>query len=166
MREVKSIEELFAEGRLSRISELELPRYVNFFENSYKDNLEHAKANQESFPRWGIISGYYAMHDITKLLLARNFRLKVELKVHETTIMALSELIKDRGLVNLLEKGYSEFMQLANDLAEAKWERTKVQYYTGTEFMREQYRKTASLFIRTTVEPYLQSINRLVEVRK
>lgn len=47
-----STETLFRERKISRISELELPRYLNFFENSYKDNLEHAKENLEKFPRW------------------------------------------------------------------------------------------------------------------
>jgi len=72
------LEILSKEGKIIRISELELGRYINFFEGSYKDNFEHSKANISSFPRWSIISGYYSMHDITKLLLAKKFRLKIE----------------------------------------------------------------------------------------
>ncbi len=43
------IEVLVAEGKVSKIKELELDRYNNFFENSYKDNLEHSRfVKQES----------------------------------------------------------------------------------------------------------------------
>lgn len=100
------IETLFKEGKIRRISEIELERYTNFFQNSYGDNLEHSKAVLDKFPRWSIISGYYAMHDITKLLLAEKFRIKVELEVHATTIKVLRELVKNKGILNLMEKGY------------------------------------------------------------
>lgn len=152
---------LIRERKVSRIKELEVERYVNFFENSYRDNLEHSKSVISSFPRWSIISGYYAMHDITKLFLAKGFRLKIDLEVHATTIKVLRELINKRGIVKLLEKGYREFISLANDLAEAKKERVKVQYYTGTEFMKEQYRKRAKDFLRNVVEPYLKRMKKL-----
>ena len=35
------IELLLTEGKLSRINELELPRYLNFLNNYYQDNLDH-----------------------------------------------------------------------------------------------------------------------------
>ncbi|MBI2972046.1 MAG: hypothetical protein HYY37_06505 [Candidatus Aenigmarchaeota archaeon] len=115
-----SVETLLKEGKVSRIRELEVERYINFFENSTRDNLEHCKATIKTFPRWSIISGYYAMHDITKLLIAKKFRLKIELEVHATTIKVLRELVKDKEVTKLIEKGYREFISLANDLAEAK----------------------------------------------
>jgi len=43
------IETLANEGKVSKIRELELERYLNFFENSYKDNLSHCKRNVENF---------------------------------------------------------------------------------------------------------------------
>ena len=156
------IEILIAEGKISKVSELELARYTNFFENSCKDNLEHSKSVKESFPRWSIISGYYAMHDITKLLLAKKFRLKIELEVHATTIKALKELIQNKLLLELIEKGYEEFLFLANDLAEGKKERVKTQYFTGTEYMKEEYRKRAEEFLKNIVEPYIEKIGRLL----
>ncbi|HIG98756.1 TPA: hypothetical protein HA231_05025 [Candidatus Woesearchaeota archaeon] len=97
------IDILIAEGKVSKISELELPRYVNFFENSHKENLEHSKAVMAAFPRWSIISGYYAMHDMTKLLLAKNFLLKIEMEVHVTTIKVLPELIKNAEMPRLIK---------------------------------------------------------------
>ena len=157
------IEILLNEGKISKISELELKRYVDFFDNSYRDNLEHSKANLDKFPRWAIISGYYAMHDITKLLLAKEFRIKVEFEVHSTTIKVLRELIKSKEILNLIEKGYKEFISLANDLAEARDERVKVQYYTGTEFMHEEYVKRAKEFYENTVLRYLEKIKELLK---
>ena len=49
------IEILMGEGKVTRISELELGRYVNFFENSYEENLEHSTAVMVSYPRWSIL---------------------------------------------------------------------------------------------------------------
>ena len=157
------IDILIREGKMSRIKELELDRYLNFFASSSQDNLEHCKAVLGTFPRWSIISGYYAMHDITKLLLAKRFHLKVELEVHATTIKALKTLVMEKALPAMLEQGYHEFKYLANDLAEAKKERVKTQYFTGTAFMKEAYRKRAHAFLAQTVEPYLRKIRALLE---
>ena len=156
------IDTLIAEGKVVKINELELPRYINFFENSYKENLEHSTAVMITYPRWSIISGYYAMHDLTKLLIAKDFLLKIELEVHATTIKVLAELIKNSELLRLMEVGYNEFIVLANDLATAKKERVKAQYYTGTKFMKEEYRKRASEFRSEVVAPYVEKIKLLL----
>ncbi|MBM3304053.1 MAG: hypothetical protein FJY76_03070 [Candidatus Aenigmarchaeota archaeon] len=156
------IEVLIRGGRLSRISELEKQRYVNFFAQSYLENFEHSGFVMGRFPRWSIISGYYAMHDITKLLLAKEFGLKVEYKVHATTIKAIRELVRNREILRLIERGYQEFISLANDLAEAKKERVKAQYYTGTGFMRKHYAESASEFSRDVVIPYMEKIRKLL----
>jgi len=160
------IDTLFKKGLITRISELEIGRYVNFFENSYKDNLEHSKKNLVEFPRWSIISGYYAMHDITKLLIAKKFRIKIEFNVHKITIQLLRELIKDKELNILIKKGYTEFLTLANDLSKARKERTKVQYYTGTKFLKEEYAKRAGEFYEKIVLIYIQKIKKLIEQEK
>lgn len=156
------INTLFKEAKICRISEFELQRYINFFENSYKDNLEHCKKNMKEFPRWSIISGYYAMHDITKLLIAKKFRIKVDFEVHATTIKLLQELIKNQELFNLLDKGYKEFLLLANDLAEARKDRTKVQYYTGTKFLKDEYFKKSRQFYEIIVFNYISKIKKLL----
>ncbi|MFH1631190.1 MAG: hypothetical protein ABIA21_03135 [Candidatus Aenigmatarchaeota archaeon] len=157
-----SIEILITEGKVSRIRELEIERYINFFKNSYRDNLEHCEANMNNFPRWSIISGYYAMHDITKLLIAKRFRLKIEFEVHATTIKVLKILINDKTILKMMEDGYREFITLANDLAEAKKERTKAQYYTGSSFMKEQFQKMSKEFLSDTVIPYIEKIKKLI----
>lgn len=56
---------------MSKINEFELDRYINFFTVSYRDDLENCEYVKEKHPRWSIISGYYAMHDITKLFFAK-----------------------------------------------------------------------------------------------
>ncbi len=156
------LDTLFKKRFISKISDLEIDRYINFFENSWKDNLEHSKKNIKDFPRWSIISRYYAMHDITKLLIAKQFMIKIDFKVHKTTIQILKELIKDKDLVKILKKGYQEFLNLANDLEEAKKERVKVQYYTGTEFLKQQYQKRAEDF-HNEILIYIDKIKLLIE---
>jgi len=157
------IESLFQEEKISRIKETELERYISFFSNSYKDNYEHAQSNVESFPRWAIISGYYAMHDISNLLIAKIYRIKIETEIHATTIKVLQELINDKEILKLIEEGYEEFNNLANELSDAKKERVKVQYYTGTDFMKEKYRQKAKEFFEKNVKIYIEKINKLMK---
>lgn len=160
------IEALVKEGKISRIKETELERYIEFFAESYEDNLNHSKVNLEAYPRWAIISGYYAMHDISKLLIAKMYRFKIERQVHITTIEVLRELIKDENMVKLLEEGYEEFQGLADDLDEAKKERVKVQYYTGSHFLKEKYKGKAKVFFNGVVEPFIDKIKKLLSEDK
>ena len=141
------IEVLLQEGKVSKINELELERYLNFFNHSSENNHLHSLAVVDTFPRWSIISGYYAMHDRTKLFLAKTFRLKIELEVHSTTIKVLREVLHDKEVIRLMETGYGEFISMANDLAEAKKERVKSQYYTGSSYMEQEYKKRAEIFL-------------------
>ncbi len=151
------------EKKVSRIRETEVKRYIEFFTASYEDNLKHSKSTIENYPRWSIISGYYAMHDISKLLIAKIYRLKIEREIHATSIKVLREIINDKETLNLIEEGYQEFKNLADDLNDAKKERIKVQYYTGTSFMKEKYKKRAKDFFENSVEPYTNKIKVLLE---
>jgi hypothetical protein len=59
-------------------------KYLNF---TYIDNLKASDFNILKFPRWSIISGYYAMHDIAKLFLGKKYNLKLSFpNVHAATI--------------------------------------------------------------------------------
>lgn len=153
-----NINYLLKTKKIIKIIETERERYLNFFSNSYKENLEHCRYNLEKYPRWSIISGYYAMHDLAKLFLADKFNIKVELNVHQTTIDTLKELIKDKQITEMLNIGYSEFIKLLNDLAIAKKQRTKAQYYTGTRFMKKRYKEEAKDFFNKTVLPFIGKI--------
>jgi len=160
------IEILEKEEKISRIKETELKRYIGFFRESYQDNLNHSKDNIEKYPRWCIISGYYAMHDISKLLIAKIYRLKIDREVHATTINVLRELLKDEETLKLIEDAYEEFQNLADELRDAKRERVKIQYYTGTAFMKEKYKKRASEFYEDIVKPYIEKIKKMLETEK
>ena len=159
---INDIEHYLKNGTITKIVETELARYLNFFENTSKENRRHAEAVKDSFPRWSIISGYYVMHDATKLFLAKRFFIKVELKVHKTTIELMRRISANDEILRLLEKGYEEFIKMANDLAEAKEERVKAQYYTGSEFMKVKYKENAAQFLRDIVDPYIEKINTLI----
>lgn len=156
------IDEYIKRGLASKINETELSRYTNFFDNTSKENLSHCKFVLKNFPRWSIISGYYAMHDATKLLLAKKFMIKIDFNVHKTTLAILKELIKDQEIRKLLKIGYDGFIEMANDLSEAKSERTKAQYYTGSEFMKERYQEKARQFLEKVVIPYLNKMTEML----
>ena len=157
------IENFLKKGVIKKIVETEISRYANFFTNSYEENLGHCKTVLTTFPRWSIISGYYAMHDITKLFLAKKFHIKIDTKVHKTTINIMEEITEDKQLLKLLKIGYEEFTKMAADLTEARNKRQEAQYYTGSEFMKEKYKKEAETFLNSTVVPYLNKINSMIK---
>lgn len=158
------IEKLLKEGKIIRIVETELKRYIDFFTATYEENLEHSKDTVETHPRWSIISGYYAMHDISKLLIAMVYRLKMgSFQVHTITIKILKELLRDKEILELLSRGYEESRDLVQDLSVAKKDRVKVQYYTGTEFMKGKYKEKAKEFYETIVIKYIEKIQSLLD---
>ncbi len=158
---MKKIDYLFKTEKISRIFETEKKRYLDFFSNSYKENLEHCEFCLEKFPRWSIISGYYSMHDLAKLFIADKFNIKINFNVHQTTIDVFGELIKDKEMTEMLNSGYKELIKLLNDLSFAKRQRTKAQYYTGTRFMRRKYKEEARIFLDKTVVQFIEKIKNL-----
>lgn len=164
--QIEYLEKCLKTGVISKIVETELPRYLNFFEKTSKENYAHAQEVLKKFPRWSIISGYYAMHDVTKLFLAKHFHIKVDFKVHKTTIELIRSISPNKEISQLLKEGYDEFIAMANDLADAKEERIKAQYYTGSEFMKEKYQEKAIHFINEVVNPYLEKMQILITERE
>jgi hypothetical protein len=152
------LDNLAESGKISRINELEKERYLRFYTVSYKDDLEHSKFAIEAHPRWSIISGYYAMHDATKLFIARAYGFKIDEDVHSTTIKLLTEILKDESLISLFESGYSEYRKMATELYGAREERRRAQYYTGTSFADDYFRRRARKFHEEIVEPYLDKL--------
>ncbi|MEK6948616.1 MAG: hypothetical protein AABX34_00215, partial [Nanoarchaeota archaeon] len=108
----------------------------------------------------------YERTTIAQLLLsvsiAKIYRLKVDREVHATTIKVLRELLKDKETLKFIEEAHEEFQNLADELSDAKKDRVKVQYYTGTEFMKEKYKKRALEFHRNIVKPYIERIKKLL----
>lgn len=157
------IDDFITSGKISRINEFEKARYFGFYTVSYKDDLEHCRSVVETFPRWSIISGYYAMHDATKLFIARAYGFKIEEDVHNTTIRLLTEILRDESLISLFESGYSEYRKMASELYSAREERRRAQYYTGTSFADDYFRRRARKFHDDIVEPYLDKLTVLEE---
>ena len=103
------------------------------------------------------------MHDVSKLLIAKVYGLKIDREAHATAIKVLRELLKDKETLKLIENGYEEFQNLADELSDAKKERVKVQYYTGTAFMKEKYSKRAYNFNQDIVKQYIEKIRKLMQ---
>ena len=160
---IMKLDTLLKKKIISKIVETERQRYEMFFNNSYLENLEHSKKVMEKFPRWSMISGYYAMHDITKLFLVKTFGIKIEFKVHQTTIKILKEILKNKETLKLIEIGYGEFLKMANDLSEGKKERSKAQYYTGSEFSKDKFKKRAEEFLEKVVIPYIKKMEEIIK---
>ena len=64
--------------------------------------------------------------------------------------------------MRLHNRNFPAFQNLADELSDAKKERVKAQYYTGTAFMREKYGKRAYDFNKDVVKPYIEKIRRLM----
>ena len=152
------IDDLVESGKISRINELEKERYLRFYSVSFKDDLEHCRFIVNDFPRWSIISGYYAMHDATKLFLAKTYGYKIDEDVHSTTIKLLTEILKDESLISLFESGYGEYRKMSSELYGAREERRRAQYYTGTAFADDYFRRRAHKFHDEIVGPYLDKL--------
>ena len=96
-----------------RLPATERNNYLSFHEHSYQDNLNHAEKNMLEFPRWSVISGYYAMHDVTKLFLAKQYNLKVSAPdIHTKTIEALEACIKEDEVKGKLLKLLKEAKEI------------------------------------------------------
>lgn len=161
-------ENFLSKGIITKLSETERQDYIRFFEHTYKDNLEAAKDNLEKHPRWAIISSYYAMHDLAKLFLAKQFALKIGKKrVHLATITALKEVLEEENtkarLLELLEKAEDVFsVNITRYLIKGRKERGKVQYYSfKTDF--DKIKDNASSFLNEIVKPFIKIIEDLMK---
>jgi len=159
------------------LSPQERENYLAFHKTAYIDDFKHSEEVVLKFPRWSIISGYYAMHDVTKLFLATKFFVKINSpNIHEKTILALREKIQDtttkEKLVKLLGNAKEVYLNverlkervLPQLLQQGKKERGKTQYYT------EDYSETKKItsqkaiyFLDTFVKPYVKIIEELMK---
>lgn len=159
----------------SELSATEKKDYAIFHKNSYEDDLRHSEKNLLEFPRWSIISGYYCMHDLTKLFLAEKFNIKISSpNIHSKTIFALEYFVKkDELKTRLLEllKEADELYYSAERLKEktiptllkkGKQERGKAQYYSD-ENNKKIDSQRASYFLDTVVKPYVRIICELIK---
>ena len=143
--------------------------YIEFHELAYKEDLRHSEKNIIDFPRWSIISGYYAMHDITKLFLAEKFNIKVSSPdIHSKTLDILEQAIIDKKLkeklLGLLREAKSTYYNVERLkeralpilLRREKQERGKSQYYTQDFNIKTNINaQKSSYFLDEIVKPYI-----------
>lgn len=159
------------------LSPQERENYLAFHQLTYLDNLEHSQEVALKHPRWSIISGYYAMHDITKLFLAKKFAIKITSpSIHEKAIEALKERIQDektkKEVLSLLTEAKEFYFNierlkervLPELLRFRKQQRGQTQYYN--EDYSESRKITAQkaiYFLENFVEPYLHIMEELIK---
>jgi len=154
-------------GTIKDLPPNEKEQYVKFLETTYKENLQAAEYLLIKFPRWSIITGYYAMHDITKLFLGKKYGLKLSApQIHSAAITCLKELTKRKDILELLKKAeqeYEEITSLHYALIKGKEEREKSQYYTNEAVTAKVAIQKASYFLEKLVKPYKKLILELMK---
>ena len=87
-------EDYFEIGTIKKVSFIEKKDIKLFLEYTFKDNQYTSKNIINVHPRWSIISGYYAMHDISKLFLLEEYDIQfTKPSVHDAVIKALKKLM-------------------------------------------------------------------------
>ena len=165
-------EDFVKEGTISQLAAAEQEDYIKFHLNAYKDDLVVASKLSLISPRWTVIVGYYAMHDITKLYLAEQHGLKLSQRgVHAAAIATLRKVLEDKKTkaraIKLLEKAediykiYGQRVQaIPIILSSSKREREKAQYYSSPITLVEI--KKAIDFLEKIVKPYLNLLEQLI----
>jgi len=162
----KKFHELMEMGCIVKLKESEKEEYCYFLEHSWKDNFKASEYNLNSFPRWSIIAGYYAMHDLAKLFLAKKYNLKITKRVHFSTIVSFESILEEKELrekvIKLLKQAelyYSE-IDLPIYLRIAKKERELTQYYTGKKTIVGIDK--AKYFLDNIVKPFVFILEKLI----
>lgn len=163
---VKNLEEYKGLGSIKDLPPSESEQYIEFLNSTYNDNLKASEFLLIKFPRWSIITGYYTMHDISKLFLAKKYNFKLSKPfVHAATIQALRELVKRKEILTLIEKAEKEYDQIITlhfALLQGKDEREKSQYYISSNIKPNIAIEKASFFLERLVKPYIKIINKLI----
>lgn len=168
-------EDFEEKGTISRLQKTEREKYAGFHEAAYKDDLKAVKALFTVSPRWAIIAGYYAMHDIAKLYLAKQHSLKITGRgVHLATIVALRKVLSDKQakeqairLLREAEKVYEIFSTHFKEgvipilLSKGRDEREKSQYYSGSHDNQE-FKKAAD-FNGQIVRPFIELMENMLK---
>jgi hypothetical protein len=164
----KKFKELLDEEIIVKLPEAEKESYCSFLTFTWQDNFKACRFNLKKFPRWSIIAGYYAMHDLAKLFLAKNFGLKITKRVHYATIVALEEVFKEKELrekvVKLLKEAerYYAVIERPIYLRIARRERERAQYYTGKKVEFKNYQSKSFYFFNQIVKPFIQILRKLI----
>ena len=148
-------------GSIKDLLRSEKEDYFEYLQFTYKDNLNASEFNLIKFPRWSIISGYYAMHDLAKLFLGKKFELKLSSpNVHAATIQALRELVKRKDIIKYMEEAESYF-ELHRSLIKGREEREKTQYYSLNKANINIQR--ATYFFENIVLPFVKILEGMID---
>lgn len=152
------------------LGEKEREEWIWFHENAWNEDLKLAEELMLRSPRWSIVAGYYAMHDLTKLYLGkiRGWKVAGEF-IHAKTIELLAEALRDEpdrgkilGLIREAEKEIGEALRAHEStvvklLRTGRGERGKAQYYLGGKeenMFNANFSRKASYFLEKIVKPY------------
>lgn len=160
---------------MKRLNEVERKIWIGFHEFAYKDDLELCQKIVNQHPRWSIISGYYAMHDIAKLYLGKIHNIKISgLNVHRQTIECLKKVLKNNEnaekIFSLLKIAENEFKELGVEdipylLKIGKKERGEVQYYSKDVFSdNKMYTEKAKKFFEEIVMVFVKIMEAMINV--
>lgn len=164
--------EMFKEVKLTTEESL---RWIKFHEHVYKEDQEMANKVLTDSPRWSIIMAYYAMHNLSKLYLAKVHNLKISGRdVHAQTIFFISKYVKQeaRKIIPLLQQAKEEFDAITSSniwvihqlLSKGRDERTKVQYYdiSKAEKSKIELMQAAQYIIDNFMQPYIKIMEALL----
>lgn len=150
-------------------------RWIKFHENVYKEDMKMADKILADSPRWSIIMAYYAMHNISKLYLAKIHNLKLSGQdVHAKTLYFMSKYVRkeSKKIIKLLEHAKKEYEAITSLkvwiipqlLSKGRDERTKTQYYdlSKAEKSKLELMKAAQYFIDNFMDPYIKIMEGLL----
>lgn len=164
--------ELYKEVKLTTEETI---RWIKFHEDVYKEDRKMANKVLIDSPRWSVIMAYYAMHNVSKLYLAKLHNIKISgQEVHAQTLFFISKYVKQEAkkIIPLLEQAKEEFDAITSSsiwiipqlLSKGRDERTKTQYYdtTKAEKSKMELMKAAQYFIDNFMNPYIKIIEGLL----
>lgn len=165
-------QERFKEVKLTSVDR---SRWIQFHDAAYKEDQKMSEELLIKSPRWSVITAYYAMHDISKLYLAKIHDIKVVGKdVHEQTIHFISKYMeKEREkVVQLLEDAKKKFDAITRSsvgiipslLRMGKKERGKTQYYDEKKASQTtgQQLQAATYFKDNFMKPYIEIMEKML----
>ncbi len=164
--------EIFKEIRLTTE---EAQRWIDFHKSAYKEDMEISGKILTESPRWSIIMAYYAMHNISKLYLAKVHNIKISCQdVHAQTLFFISKYVKQEAerLIPLLKKAKEEYDAITSSsiwivpqlLSKGRDERSKTQYYDISKAGKSKIElmQAAQYFFDNFMTPYIKIIEGLL----
>jgi len=156
-----------------QLNKIERNIWLRFHEFAYKDDLELSEKARDTNPRWSIISGYYAMHDIAKLYLGKVHNIKISGEnVHKQTVDCLKLVLNDKEevkkVVELLKDAEEEIKEIGAEqipylLISGKKERGKAQYYSPNVLSdNKEYAKKAKWFNDSIVKIFIKIMEGMI----